>query len=145
MISSVSRVSFGDKLGAHQALIEDPGKFTKQQSASQPAMQPQASADAPKKHSALKIIGGIIGAVVIVGAGLFGLSKCVKVNPDTTNIFRKGVNKLVEAGEWIGNKVGGLFGKKGAKDAADEVADAASGAVSEAGETIAEGAASILA
>ena len=118
MISSVSRVSFGDNaMNAHQALIDSPGRFTKTQSQAvqQSAMLSEASGDEPKKHSALKIIGGILGAAVVVGAGLFGLSKCVKVNPDTTNVFRKGINKLVEAGEWIGKKVGGIFNKNADK------------------------------
>lgn len=131
MISSVSRVSFGDNtLGAHQALIESPGKFAMKntQQPAQSAMVTNDSTDAPKKHKTLKTIGGILGAVVVVGAALFGLSKCVKVNPDTTNVFRKGINKLVEAGEWIGKKVGGIFSKKGAEEAAETVADGATDA-----------------
>ena len=132
MISSFSRVSFGDNaMNAHQALIDSPGRFTKTQSqaAQQSAMISEASGDEPKKHSALKTIGGILGAVVVVGAALFGLSKCVKVDPNTTNVFRKGINKLVEAGEWIGKKVGGIF-----KKSADKAPDA------NGGEDVGEGA-----
>lgn len=135
MISSISRVSFGDNaLGAHQALIESPGKFSvrNQQSVSQPSMAPEQPADAPKKHSALKVIGGIVGAVVLGAAALFGLSKCVKVKHDTTNVFRKGINKLVEWGESIGK----LFSKKGAEDAADAAGNLGDNAGDKAGEQI---------
>lgn len=127
MISSVSRVSFGDNaINAHQALIDSPGKFTRTQQTSQPAMMPETSGDEPKKHTALKTIGKLLAAVVLVGAGLYGLSKGVKVKEDTTNIFRKGINKLVKAGEWIGEKVGGLF-KKGSKAADKSGGDKGSG------------------
>ena len=118
MISAVSNVNF--KGTDAQALFESPGKFTKQ-----PSVNSETPADEfvkpKKKHKFLKALGIIAGAAVVVLGGSWGISKLVKVKPEATNFLRKGLNKIVEFGQKVGEKAAGIL-KRG-KNVADVAED----------------------
>lgn len=151
MLSAVSGVSFrgqqqaavqaGNSAEDFQKLIQSEGKFTTKPNTENAGIQPAADAPA-KKGKAGKIIGGIIGAIVIAGLALFGLKKgnVLKIDPEAKGVG-KFTSKLAEIGNWIDEKmvtpVLNLFKGKGAKDVADAATDAAAD-TAKAGEQAAE-------
>lgn len=128
MSIGVSRVSFGNN--DFQTLINSDGKYS-----NKPAMAPAAAESiaeqAPKKKGkAGKIILGTLATAVGVGLALFGLKRgnILKVNPEATGIMGKALNKLAEAGEWIGTKaidplVNLVKPKRNVDALVDEIAD----------------------
>lgn len=102
MLNSVSAVSFkaNPTVQSAQERINAPGKFTKPEASTQNIVK------APKKkHTLLKVLGGLVGAAVVVAAGtLIGVkTDKLKVLPDLNGakFMQKVGHYLGKMGEWI--------------------------------------------
>ena len=137
MISSVSGVKFRGEAPKAQAakkkkdiqdLINRQGKFTKAEE-TQPVEE-------KKKGSAMKTIGKVLLAAVVVAGAMVGANKLgfkSQQLDDAAGWFKKGINKLAEGCEWVTkhtwDAAANLF-KKGkadgiVEDAVDNIDDAA--------------------
>jgi len=130
----VSSVSFGQstRYGVNDSAA---GVKNQPQSFTRPEAQP-AAAKPKKKHTALKVIAGLVAAAAIVAGGLAAGAKTGKLADwagkiEKDNFLKKGLEGANKWGESIARfaedswkSITGFFSKKGAK-ATEEVAEAA--------------------